>query len=743
MNNDFDIISYETITNHVNELFKLIKDGKTKKFIQYLSALNVNEVNVNIKDENDNYLIFFSVILNNINVTKKLIEYGAVINVLDANGYSILYYPIKLNYPDIINILIDYDKQLTGITLFNFQDRKGNTPLHYAVFYKNTYALQKMLMNGADIEYRNNVGYNPFHMAIIKKDINIIQIINKYGKFKINSKTLDNDTPLHLACNYQVKECVQILLDKGANINESNGIGFLPIFYSIIQNDMDIIKLFPNINLYHQDDVNGNTVLYYAITYDHSEIIDYIFSISHIIEKSDENYTENTTSFDFKTPNEIDPNIVNIEGLTILHMLLYKYKEEFDKYIELLLPHTNVNYQDNHGYTILHILVEKDLWKKFESILKKKKLNIYIKNNEDRSVFDMVPLLYRELFLEMVTVSYAAYLIKYSGTLPEDWQKKCSKLDSLKDPKCVDNIHHEIVKNKNSIPYRTDKIMITIDLDTSVSISTFTGNHLDILAGVKYLTMKYPDSYSLYCAKSGKYDETHSKLREDPATHVFNLEIRWIYQKIFFPSDFNGCFREIVTMKKYRWIIIPIGIILSNGNHSNILLYDIKNNVIERFEPHGSGYPYQFNYNPELLDEIIFRHISNIIYDIDSSIEVKYINPEQYLPKVGFQIFENFESHFNTNIGDPNGFCFLWCIWYIDYRLKYLNCDPKKLVKKIITNIRLHNYSFRNIIRNYSKKITDLRDSFLAIIGMDINDYLNGRISQDNLEKIRNYILNL
>ena len=67
-------------------------------------------------------------------MTKKLIEYGAVINVLDANGYSILYYPIKLNYPHIIDILIDYDKQLTGITLFNFQDRKGNTPLHYAVF---------------------------------------------------------------------------------------------------------------------------------------------------------------------------------------------------------------------------------------------------------------------------------------------------------------------------------------------------------------------------------------------------------------------------------------------------------------------------------------------------------------------------------------------------------------------------------------------------------------------------------
>lgn len=59
MNNDFDIISYETVTNHVDELFILIKNGETKKFIKYLSNLDINEVNVNIKDENDNYLIFF------------------------------------------------------------------------------------------------------------------------------------------------------------------------------------------------------------------------------------------------------------------------------------------------------------------------------------------------------------------------------------------------------------------------------------------------------------------------------------------------------------------------------------------------------------------------------------------------------------------------------------------------------------------------------------------------------------
>jgi len=743
MNNDFDIISYETVTNHVDELFILIKNGETKKFIKYLSNLDINEVNVNIKDENDNYLIFFSVILNNIIATKKLIEYGAMIDVIDNNGYGILYYPIKLNYPNIIDILIDYDKQLTGITLLNSQDKKGNSPIHYAVFYKNPYALQKMLMNGADVEIRNNVGYNPFHMAIIKKDIQFIRIINQYGKFKTNAKTIDEDTPLHLACNYQVKECVQILIDKGANTNESNSIGFLPVFYSVIQNDIEIIKLFKNLNLYHQDNIDGNTLLYYAILYDHHEIIDYIFSISHInVRQSHGYYTEDINSSDSVISNEIDPDIVNIEGLTILHIFLYKYQETYDKYIEILLSYANLNYQDNHGYTVLHIMIEKDIWRKFGSILRKRKLDIFIKNNENKSVFETVPLMYREQFIDIVTSSYAELLIKYSGTLKEEWQKKCSKSENL-DARCVTKIHNEIIKNKKSFPEKNNKIIINVDFDTNVSISTFTGNHLDVLAGIKYLTMKYSDASSLYCKQSGKYDETHHKLQEDPALHIFHIEIRWIYQKIFFPSDFNNCFREVYKSNKYKWIIIPIGIILSNGNHSNILLYDIENDVMERFEPHGSDYPYQFNYNPKLLDDILYRHISNIIYEINPSKELKYTEPNKYLPKVGFQKFENFEAHINTNIGDPNGFCSLWCIWYMDYRLKYASYNPQKIVKKLITNIRLQSHSFRNIIRNYSKKITDLRDSFLAVIGMDINDYLNKRLTEKNQKDMRNYILNL
>ena len=51
------------------------------------------------------------------------------------------------------------------------------------------------------------------------------------------------------------------------------------------------------------------------------------------------------------------------------------------------------------GNTILHILTEKKSWQKFTPILSHKKLSIYIKNNDGKTILDMVPLIERETFI--------------------------------------------------------------------------------------------------------------------------------------------------------------------------------------------------------------------------------------------------------------------------------------------------------------------------------------------------------
>jgi len=314
---------------------------------------------VNVKDDHGNYLIFFAIIMNNRKIVKKLIEYGARLDILDSEGYSILYHPIKFNYIEIIDILIDNDKKTVGISLINIKDIKSAVPIFYAIKYRNSYALQELLSNGADANYKNNEDMNALQLAVLKKDIMMVRMLIKYVK-NLNSRTNMGSTALHDACNFQLGEIVRILLENGAdpNIPETE-YDFYPIFYSVVYNNIDITQLLINYgaNPNHQDYL-GNTIIHYAILNNHITILDYIMNHYVIKSKSNDIYTEDINDKSDITGNHIDPNIVNIDGLTIVHLMLYAYKDVYDPYLYLSIPHAKMNYQDNTGNTILHIIAE-------------------------------------------------------------------------------------------------------------------------------------------------------------------------------------------------------------------------------------------------------------------------------------------------------------------------------------------------------------------------------------------------
>lgn len=732
-------------TKNINTLFQFIKTGKEEQFLEYISSLSVDEVDVNMKDENGNYLIYFAIMMNNRRILKKLIEYGSRLDILDSEGYSILYYPIKFNYFEIIDTLLEYDKKTIGMSLVNIDDKRGAVPLFYAIKYRNRYALQELLSSNADPNYKNKENMNSLHIAVLSKDSTIVRMVIKYIK-NIDARTKDGSTALHYACNYQLTEIVKILLEKGANQNIIEfEYDFYPIFYAVVQNNVLITKMLIDANADpNNQDYMGNTIIHYAIINNHDEILDYIINKYPVKRKNNNIYIEDINSKNDTFELFINPNIVNIEGLTITHLLLYQYKESFDDYLIKIIPHANLNYQDNTGNTILHVIVENNLWNKFDHLLNFKKLNIFIKNNDGKTIMDMVHIQNREEFIDTVIKSYFNYLQQHYNSWLLDWQNQCSNenLTQINQNRCLKLIRDEVIKGNVSVPTKKDKKNITIVEDEIVHFSTFTGSLLDMIVGFKYLTKKYPYATSLfhssqeYSSEFEKYNHSLG-LQENPHQHLIHFEIRWIYQKIFLPPNFESIVTAIINNKKYKYIVIPIGIILSNGNHSNGLFYDIENRSMERFEPHGSDYPTQFNYNPELLDEILYKKITNVMSNIyKENIKIKYYKPQNYLPKIGFQTFENTEININKNIGDPNGFCTLWTIWYLDYRLKYQDKSPDSIVKNLIRQIKINNYSFRTIIRNYSKKITDLRDHYLTKIHRNINDYLNNKLSESELKKL-------
>lgn len=84
----------------------------------------------------------------------------------------------------------------------NHQNKYGQTALHLALDHQKNYSLVKMLLDfGADSGIMDNLENSPLHLAVthISCPIEIIDQLVANSNFSVNSKNLNNETPLHLA----------------------------------------------------------------------------------------------------------------------------------------------------------------------------------------------------------------------------------------------------------------------------------------------------------------------------------------------------------------------------------------------------------------------------------------------------------------------------------------------------------------------------------------------------------------
>ena len=719
---------------HNQILFDLVKNRKYAEFTEYLSKTPVEQIDINIPDSNNNHLVIFPVIHNNIDVLDVCMKYGAKLDIVDTDGYSITFYPIKYGYHDMLERLLYHDKHIIGISIANIRDASNRYPLIYAISHENTYAINALLKMRSNPNGRTNDMKNSLHHAVISGKIEIVSSILPHIS-DINAVDSSGWTALHHACSSSNYNIVSKLLSANASQDISDhGYEFTPIFYSVLQNDVEITKLLidsdPNIN--HQDQY-GDTILHQCVRWKHDEIFDHIMSKIPI---ANYNSTEHSRS-------KINTTLVNISGETICHIILYNIREYYYQFLESLIEKSNLNYQDNYGNTIMFLLVYYELWDRYMHILENKKINIFIKNNMGETVQDIIKAKDIARFRPIVINGYFRRLQKNPDIWEEQWQNECSapKLSPKFEKKCIDHIKNELGR-KRSIPVRKDKKRVVIDVDEHTTFSTFVGQPLDIIVSYKYITNKYPIAASLLDRITIEDIDAQNNENYSIIDKTIDLiEIQWNNQELVTPRGLTRMITSIYKSGKYRFLAIPIGILQSNGSHSNVVVIDMQKHEIERFEPHGSGFPLEYNYNPSLLDDVLARYFSNSYFNIDPSIKIRYVTPKEYIPKIGFQKMDNHELTDNRNIGDPDGFCNMWAVWYLEYRFRYPDIDRYKLIRKLLNRMVYDNHSFRTIIRNYSKKITDLRDSYLAGANTTINDYINGKLSAKDSAIVMSKIL--
>src|SRR5579863_5045279 len=145
-------------------LFELLKNDKYDDFKKAIMNLDVH--NLNVRDESNNYLITHAIIRNRIDIIQLLLDKGCRIDILDQEGKSILYLPIKYGYDEIVKLLLKYDDKLIGVRLVDVKDVSFNTPLHYAIYLKNIFALNLLLQHNSNTNTIDKHGYNSLHAAV-------------------------------------------------------------------------------------------------------------------------------------------------------------------------------------------------------------------------------------------------------------------------------------------------------------------------------------------------------------------------------------------------------------------------------------------------------------------------------------------------------------------------------------------------------------------------------------------------
>ena len=123
---------------------------------------------------------------------------------------------------DFFNQIISLPKKIS--ININYQDKNGNTALHYASNEGNLKIVKTLLGAKCDTNIKNNNNQTPLHLSSKKDYFDITKKLIESGA-KLNIEDSEKNTPLHLICKNNNVELLRYVLTKSPLINSKNIYG--------------------------------------------------------------------------------------------------------------------------------------------------------------------------------------------------------------------------------------------------------------------------------------------------------------------------------------------------------------------------------------------------------------------------------------------------------------------------------------------------------------------------------------
>lgn len=251
-----------------------------------------------------------------------LIEKGADVNVVDNEKISPLHNAVSAQDHIIVETLIKKG------ALVDAQDNKGATPLHIAAYENLTKICQLLLAAKANVNIKDAEGLTPIHHACFLGHNLIAEMLFNVKGINVNDVDNSGSTPLHKAAFSGHLKCTELLLQRGAKVEFSNGTTS-PLHHAAYGGHLEVVKLLLAKGLkVNCQDPEKATPLHKAAYNGHLEVVKLLLE------------------------NKADIHLRDEEGSTALHKAAYSGKV---KVVSFLLEHgAEVDCQDSADGTPLH-----------------------------------------------------------------------------------------------------------------------------------------------------------------------------------------------------------------------------------------------------------------------------------------------------------------------------------------------------------------------------------------------------
>lgn len=312
------------------------------------------ELGYNLNSENGN-LLNAACRRKRVEIAHKLLDAQCDLDSVDEEGYTPVhwikywncfeifvhprlwsqawFWALENGKTDLITLIID-----SGFKDFDMVDDRGRTGLHYLSNYD---IVKKLIKVGAGINFQDELGQTPLHVAAIKSDLSIINLLLETKMADMNSTDKDGNTALHLSCQRGHFNGVKALSDFGADFKGmKNKEGATPLLVACKKENLEVFKYLCGLGAdQNSTDNKGRSVFHYICAYGNIALLNYISN----------------------SDTKINTQAVDFEGNTGLHLACkYGKNEIIDWLSKSKLIRIKIDQPNKFGKTSLYLAVEKD-----------------------------------------------------------------------------------------------------------------------------------------------------------------------------------------------------------------------------------------------------------------------------------------------------------------------------------------------------------------------------------------------